>query len=109
MQTLTDVKYIVRDPAVLNGVPTIEGHRIAVYHLAWWYRQGQTAEQLAHEFHLALSQVYAALVYYLDHQQEVDQQLEDQETAFHAQADAHDSPIGRRIQALLQQQPSSEA
>lgn len=62
MTTPTDTKYIVRDPDVLGGKPAIEGYRIAVHHIAWWYSQGESAEQIARDFHVAPAEVHSALV-----------------------------------------------
>ena len=76
MTTHTDTKYIVRDPDVLGGKPHIEGHRIAVHHIAWWYAQGATAEELARDYALTLAEVHAALVYYYDHKDEIDGEIE---------------------------------
>lgn len=104
MSIATEIKYIVRDPSVLGGVPTIEGHRIAVHHIVWWYHQGLAAEQLAQEFSLSLAQIHAALLYYYEHKGEIDQEVEDNDTTFAAQADASASPLSQRMRDLLAQQ-----
>lgn len=71
METRTEVRHIVRDPDVLGGKPVIEGHHIAVHHIAWWYSQGITTERLAQEYALTPAEVHAALVYYYDHKDEI--------------------------------------
>ncbi len=50
MEIATDTKYIVREEGVLGGKPHIAGHRIGVLHIAWWYLQGMSAEELAAEY-----------------------------------------------------------
>lgn len=71
-----DTTHIVSDPDVLHGEPTIAGHRIAVSHVAIWViYQGATPQEIADEFHLTLGEVYAALAYYYDHKQEMDEQI----------------------------------
>jgi uncharacterized protein (DUF433 family) len=52
MTTPTDTKYIVRDADVLGEKPCIQGHRIAAHHIAGWYPQGESAEEIACDFHL---------------------------------------------------------
>ena len=101
MTTPTEIAHIVRDPDTLGGKPHIEGHRIAVHHIAWWYRQGLSAEALAQEYSLTPAEVHAALTYYYDHQQQIDREIAD-EAAHHAQlADADTSPIAQRMRAAI--------
>ena len=97
----TDIKHIVREEGVLGGRPHIAGHRIGVHHIAWWYLQGVTAEQLAQDYGLAPAEVHAALVYYYDHMGEIDRELA-AETAEHASlADADTSPIAVRMRQAI--------
>jgi hypothetical protein len=50
--------------------------------------------------HLSLSQIYAALGYYYDHQAEFDQQIEQSRRQADAlAAQAGDSPVRRRLRA----------
>lgn len=109
MATPTDTKHIVQDSAILGGKPCIEGHRIAVHHIAWWYQQGQTAEQIAREYHLTPAQAHAALVYYYDHQAEIDRELNEDLLAFNAQADADHSPIAERMRNLIAERKQTGA
>jgi uncharacterized protein (DUF433 family) len=58
--------------------PVIEGTRMTVSHLvtehlAW----GLSPEELhRHHPHLTLGQIYSALAYYWDHQEQIDQEIE---------------------------------
>lgn len=71
-----DIAHIVSDLQVLHGEPTIAGHRIAVAHVAVWVvYQGATPQEIATEFHLTLGEIYAALAYYYDHKQDMDEQI----------------------------------
>lgn len=101
MATPTDTKYIVRDPDVLGGKPSIEGHRITVHSIAWWYSQGATAEDLARDYALTLAEVHAALVYYYDHKDEIDGEIEREAVEHAAHAEADHSPIAERMRALI--------
>jgi uncharacterized protein (DUF433 family) len=104
MSIPTAIKHIVRDGDILGGKlhkPHIEGHRIAVHHIAWWYQQGETAEAIAHEYGLTPAEVHAALAYYYDHKAEIDGDIV-REAAEHSQAAAADtSPIAARMRAAI--------
>lgn len=105
----TDTKHIVRDEAILGGKPHIAGHRIAVHHIAWWHQQGQSAEALAHEYHLTPAEVHAALTYYYDHKDEIDREIE-QEAEEHARlADADTSPIAERMRTAIAEHRTCQA
>lgn len=103
MTTPTDTKYIVRDPDVLGGKPTIAGHRIAVHHIAWWYSQNESAEQIARDFHLAPAEVHAALVYYYDHKDEIDRELLEEDAEHRARAEADTLPIMQCMRAAIEE------
>ena len=47
-------------------------HDIAIWH----ERLGRSADEIATEYDLTLADVYAALAYYFDHREEIDQQIE---------------------------------
>jgi uncharacterized protein (DUF433 family) len=97
--TPTDVKYIVRDPEIMGGRPSIAGHRISVLDIAAWHQQGMSANTIAHDFGLTLAQVYAALAYYYDHQDEIDRELVEEEAEIRVQAEADTSSLAKRIRA----------
>src|SRR5579884_3928509 len=82
----TDIKYIVRMPGVYGGKPCIEGHRIAVHDIAVSHNQGYTPEQIVSEHFptLTLSQVYAALLYYHEHKDEIDREIAEEVTDIRA-------------------------
>ena len=97
MSTPTDIKYIVIDPDIYGGRPTIAGHRIAVIDVAVWMRQGMTPEQIADEFPLTLAEIHAALAYYYDHQADLDAQLAADEASISTYAANDHSPIMERL------------
>jgi len=66
-------RHIERSPDVAGGKPTIIGHRITVQNVVIWHeRIGLSADEIATEYDLTLSEVYAALTYYYDHRAEID-------------------------------------
>lgn len=63
-------------PNIAGGKPRIAGHRITVHDIAVWHeRMGLSADEIAVEYNLTLSDIYAALTYYFDHRDEVDRQI----------------------------------
>ena len=59
---------------VAGGKPRIAGHRITVQHIVIWHeRMGLSADEIASNHGLSLAEIYAALTYYYDHRQEIDE------------------------------------
>jgi uncharacterized protein (DUF433 family) len=56
-----------------GGKPRITGRRITVQDIAIWHeRLGMNADEIASEYSLNLSEIYAALTYYYDHREQID-------------------------------------
>lgn len=72
----TEHPHIVRVEGVCGGRPIIKGTRISVRHIAQLYKAGDSVEEIlqAHP-HLDATAVYDAISYYLDHQQEIEQEI----------------------------------
>jgi uncharacterized protein (DUF433 family) len=78
MKTKTLDQHIEITPGIAGGKPRIAGHRITVQNIAVWHeRLGKTADDIADDHDLTLSEVYAALTYYFDHREEIDKSLEE--------------------------------
>ncbi len=87
--------YIEQKRGVCGGRPLIKGTRFPVHSIGIQYQQGHTAEDILREFpQLTPAQVYGALAYYFDHQQEIDSEIEqlrlearrlDHDPSFHLQ------------------------
>jgi uncharacterized protein (DUF433 family) len=72
MATGTEHRYIVRDEAILGGEPIIEGTRTPVRAIVELWRMGIAPEEISsHLPHLTLGQVFVALGYFSDHQDEI--------------------------------------
>ncbi len=70
--------HITSNPRITHGAPIIEGTRITVRTIAWYYQMGMDVDEiLATLPHLSPSQVHSALAYYFDHQEEIDADLID--------------------------------
>lgn len=66
-------QHIAISPEVVGGKPRIAGHRITVQNVVIWHeRMGLSADEIASNYGLSLADVYAALTYYYDHRQEID-------------------------------------
>lgn len=84
--------YISIDPEICSGKPHIVGRRITVPQIAIWHEfMGKSADEIATEYDLSLSEVYAGLVYYFDHRQEMDDLIAESESL---------------VSALIQNMPS---
>lgn len=74
----TMLGHIEATPGVAGGKPRITGRRITVQDIVTWHeRLGLSADEIATEHDLSLSDVYAALAYYYDHREAIDQTVRD--------------------------------
>jgi uncharacterized protein (DUF433 family) len=74
---LTEHLYIVRDEHILSGEPIIKGTRTSVRAIVETWRMGIAPEEILKGLpHLRLAQVFDALSYYSDHQDEINAYIE---------------------------------
>lgn len=77
METLTKHCYIVQNDAILGGEPIIKGTRTPVRAIVENWRLGLAPEEIVIHFpHITLSQVFDALSYYGDNQDEINAYIE---------------------------------
>jgi len=77
MMQLTAHRYVVTDNQILSGEPIIKGTRTPVRAIVDLWRQGVPPEMItSHLPHLTLAQVFDALSYYSDHQDEINHHIE---------------------------------
>jgi uncharacterized protein (DUF433 family) len=75
--TTTRHRYIVTDNRILGGEPIVEGTRTPVRAIVELWRMGLPPEEIPDRLpHLALAQVFDALSYYSDHQDEINGYIE---------------------------------
>src|SRR5947209_18896091 len=73
-------QHIEATPGIAGGKPRIAGHRISVQNIAIWHeRLGMNVDEIATEHNLTLGDVHAALAYYFDHREEIDQSIAEDE------------------------------
>ena len=77
MSTATEHCYIVKDLQILSGEPIIKDTRTPVRAIVELYQMGIDPAEIAQKLpHLTLSQVFDALSYYSDHQEEIHHHIE---------------------------------
>jgi uncharacterized protein (DUF433 family) len=99
MGTKTLDSHIEATPGVLGGKPRIAGRRISVQNIAVWHEQmGISADEIAAEYDLKLAAVYAALAYYFDHREEIDEAMRQGEEAVEAMRRQTPSLLRQKLQ-----------
>jgi uncharacterized protein (DUF433 family) len=69
-----------------RGVAWIDDSNIKVVEVILDHVQGQSPEQMHADYpHLSLAQIYAAIAYYYDHQQEIDILMQQWQTRYEAE------------------------
>ena len=77
MSTSTEHLYIVKDDQILSGEPIVKGTRTPVRAVVELWRMGVAPEEIPrHLPHLTQAQVFDALSYYSDHQDEINLHIE---------------------------------
>lgn len=92
--------YIEITPGVAGGKPHIAGHRITVQNIVIWHEQmGKIADEISAEYDLPLAAIYAALAYYFDHQEQIDQSIAGDEAFVQALRKQTSSPLAEKLNA----------
>ena len=77
MTHATGHRYIIRDDTILGGEPIVADTRTPVRAIVELWRDGIVPEAIpAHLTHLSVAQVFDALSYYSDHQDEINHYIE---------------------------------
>lgn len=95
MGTVLAIEHVVTDPKMHNGRPYLAGRGITVDFIAELYNFGWTTDDLMEHYELTPGQVHAALSYYFDHKEQIDQETRER----HAQTDALLDELTRKGQA----------
>jgi uncharacterized protein (DUF433 family) len=102
MNTKTLDQHIEITPGIAGGKPRIAGHRITVQNIAIWHeRMGKSVDEIAAEYDLTLSDVYAALAYYFDHRVEIDKAIEDDTAMVEALRKQTPSKLRQKLQEKM--------
>jgi uncharacterized protein (DUF433 family) len=95
-----------------RGVAYIAGTRIKVRHVAVELQaHGASVEQLQEVYpHLSLGQIYAALAYYYDHQEQIDAEIAEAARYVEEMRAQNPNPLTReQLEARLKNQESGSA
>jgi uncharacterized protein (DUF433 family) len=88
---------IVRTPGVLGGKPRINGHRISVQDVAIWHNHMRlSADEIATKYDLSPHDVQAALTYYADHRDEIEESIRADEALVAELRQRHPSQLKAR-------------
>jgi len=72
----TEHPYIVKEKSILGGEPIIRGTRTPVRAIVEWWRKGIQSEIIQQKMpHLSMGQIFDALSFYSDHQDEIDKYI----------------------------------
>jgi uncharacterized protein (DUF433 family) len=78
MVQATEHIYIVKDEQILSGEPIIKGTRTPVRAIVETWRMGIAPEEIPNGLpHLTLAQIFDALSYYSDHQDQINAYIEE--------------------------------
>ncbi len=93
--------YIELTPDIRSGKPRITGRRITVADVAIAYlRLGQSLEEVAVEYDLTLAEVYAAMSFYYDHKDSIDQSIQASEVFADSLRSIYPSVLQEKIKLL---------
>jgi len=94
-------RYIEITPDIRGGKPRIAGRRITVADVAIAYlRLGQSLEEVAAEYELTLSDVYAAMSFYYDNKVAIDESIQASEALADSLRPLYPSLLQEKIKVL---------
>lgn len=97
MQIALD-QHIELSADIRGGKPCIAGTRIAVSDVVLMHlRLGQSLEQIAGHYDVSLASLHAAMTYYYDHREEIDQAVRDEDAAMQSLREANPSLLQAKL------------
>lgn len=97
-ETKTLDHYIELTADVAGGKPRIAGRRITVQNIVVWHEyMGLSPDEIAAEYDLSMSEVYAALAYYFDHRAQIQAQLAADEAFVETLRAQNTSPLQAKL------------
>ncbi|MCY4017951.1 MAG: DUF433 domain-containing protein [Chloroflexi bacterium] len=78
MKTIESINLIFRDPEIRGGRPCVLGTSLRVIDIVMAMQFGnRSPEQMAEDYQVSLAKVHAALAYYYENQEEIDDYIRD--------------------------------
>jgi uncharacterized protein (DUF433 family) len=100
MEAVRD-RHIRTDPQICHGKPHLAGHRIRVQDVALWHeRLCMSVPEICADYNLSLGEVYAALAYYFDFKERIDQDIAADEAYFEAFKKNNPSLLQEKLKKL---------
>lgn len=94
-------RHIEITSGIRSGKPRIAGRRITVADVATMYlRMGQSLEEIAGRYELSLASVYAAMAFYYDHKEEIDQRTAEAEAFAEIERSKAPSLLKKKLDAM---------
>jgi uncharacterized protein (DUF433 family) len=92
-------EHITKTPGICGGRACIAGHRIRVMDVAVLHeKRGLSAEEIVHQYpSITLADVHAALAYFLDHRQEIEDEFRQDEEAARKLLSRHPSKVQAKL------------
>lgn len=92
-------QHIEATPGVLGGKPRIAGHRIRVMDIVVWHeKRGYSPDEIVTMFPgITLADVHAALTYYFDHCEEIEEEFRQDEEAAKKLLARHPSKVRDKL------------
>ncbi len=104
MVTKTLDQHIEITPGIAGGKPRIAGHRITVHDMAIWHeRMGKTVDEISTEYDLTLADVYVALAYYFDHQDDIDRDIRESDILVETLRNSLPSKVEQKLRQEAQE------
>lgn len=98
MDTLTLDRHIESTPGVCGSKPRIAGRRITVQNIVVWHEHlRMSADEIAREYDLSLAQIHAALAFYFDHVEEINEQIRNDDAYIEEMRKQYPSLLERRL------------
>jgi uncharacterized protein (DUF433 family) len=96
MSQVQVILHIELRPGVRGERAFVAGHRVRVQDIVLWNEEGLSADEIVSRVPtISLADVHAALAYYFDHREDIDRQIQEDDSFANTMADA-DHPHKRR-------------
>jgi uncharacterized protein (DUF433 family) len=88
-------------PGIRGGKPCIADTRLAVSDIVLMHlRLGQSLEQIAGHYDVSLAALHAAMSYYYDHQVQIDQSMQEEDSILRALRETTPSLLQAKLRAV---------
>lgn len=89
------------NPNIKGGKPCIAGRRISVQNIVIWHeRMGKSADEIATEHDLTLTEIYVALAFYYANRKAIDQAIRDDENFAEKMKKSTPSKLREKLRSL---------